>query len=103
MRGEITYNDANDLIIKNHDKGDKSHDVAQMLVNIYFPQLRPHLSKTLQRRDRINQIRSEFKKSYERQENCAHYAKPFWDELLGIDSDEKSMTETIFQISEKYR
>jgi hypothetical protein len=103
MRGEITYNDANDLIIKNHDKEDKSHDVAQMLVNIYFPQLRPQLEAIIQRRDRINQIRSAFKKAYERQENCDRFIKPFWDELSGIDSDEKAMTNALFRISEKYR
>jgi len=103
MRGEITYNDANDLIIKNHDKEDKSHDTAQMLINIYFPKLRPHLTAIMQRRDRISQIRSEFKKSYERQENCDCYIKPFWEALSGIDQDEKAMTDALFCISEKYR
>lgn len=103
MRGEITYNDANDLIIKNHDKEDKSHDEAQMLINIYFPQLRPQLEAIMQRRDRINKIRSDFKKSYERQENCDRFIKPFWDELGGIDSDEKAMTDGLFRISEKYQ
>jgi len=103
MRGQITYNEANDLIIKNHDKEDKSHDIAQMLINIYFPKLRPHLQAIMQRRDQINQIHSEFKKTYERRENWDCYVEPFLAELSGIDLDEKSMTDALFRISEKYR
>jgi hypothetical protein len=103
MRGEVTYNEANDFIIKNHDKEDKSHDMTQMLINIYFPELRQHLQAIMQRRDQINQIRSEFKKSYERRENCDRYIKPFLAELGGIDLDEKSIMHALFRISEKYR
>jgi hypothetical protein len=102
MRGEITYDEGNDLIIKNHDRQDKSHDIAQMLVNIYFPELRPHLQAILKRRDQINRIHSEFKKSY-RGEPCHSFLKPFLAELSGIDVDEKALTDELFRISEKYR
>jgi hypothetical protein len=103
MRGKISYDDANGLIIQNHDKQDKSHDVMEMLVNIYFPELRPHLLGILNRRDQINTIYGEFTKSYKRQENCECYIQPFLDELSAIDTDEKAMTNSIFRLSEKYR
>lgn len=103
MRGEITYNDGLELIIKNHDRQDKSYDIAEMLINIYFPELLPHLQAILKRRDQINRIQSEFKKSYQRQESCDSFLKPFLTELNGIDVDEKSLTKALFRISEKYR
>jgi hypothetical protein len=103
MRGKISYNDANGLIIQNHDKQDKSHDVMEMLVNIYFPELRPQLLGILNRRDQINAIYGEFTKSHNREENCECYIQPFLDELSAIDTDEKAMTNSIFRLSEKYR
>ena len=103
MRGEITYDEGNELIIKNHDKQDKSYEIAQMLIYIYFPELRPRLQAILNRRDQINQIRSEFKKAYQRQESCDSFLKPFLAELSGIDVDEKSLTDELFRISEKYQ
>jgi hypothetical protein len=103
MRGEITYNDGLELIIKNHDRQDKSYDIAEMLINIYFPELLPHLQAILKRRDQINRIQSEFKKSYQRQESCDSFLKPFLTELNGVDVDEKSLTKALFRISEKYR
>jgi len=103
MRGKISYDDANGLVIQNHDKQDKSHDVMQMLVNIYFPELRPHLLGILNRRDQINAIFAKFTKSRKREENCECYIQPFLDELSAIDADEKAMTNSIFRLSEKYR
>jgi hypothetical protein len=103
MRGEITYEDSNDLFIKNHDKLDKSYEIAQMLINIYFPELRPRLQAILKRRDQISQIRSEFTKAYKRQESCDSFLKPFHAELSGIDVDEKALTDELFRISEQYR
>ena len=104
MSGEITYDEANELNIKNHDKQDKSYEIAQMLVNIYFPQLRPQLKAILKRRDQINQIRSEFKKIYQqRGEPCESFIKPFVAELKGMEADETALTDELFRISEKYR
>lgn len=100
MRGEITINDANQHIIQYHQgKEDKSHDVAQMLVNIYFPKLKPQLAAIINRRDRINQVYSQFR----RDGDGTRYAKRFADELKGIDLDESSMADALFRLGEKYR
>src|SRR5438105_6769249 len=43
MRGEIDYNQGLDIFIKNHSEKDDSAEIAIMLINIYFPELRPAL------------------------------------------------------------
>jgi hypothetical protein len=104
MKGEIDYNQGLELVIKNQgEKEDSGFDAATMLVNIYFPELRPRLQAILQRRDQINQIHSEFKQSYQQGRPCGSFLKPFLAELSAIDADEKALTDDLFRISEKYR
>jgi hypothetical protein len=102
MRGEITYDEGNDLLIKNLSDRDKSADIALMLINICFPDLRPSFQTMLQRRDQISQIHSEFKKAYQRGENCDAFVKPFLEQLKMIDTDETALTDRLFRICEKY-
>jgi hypothetical protein len=66
MAGKITYDQANEQIV-GFDKGEeKSHDKVSMLVNIYFPHFKPYLDNIMEIRDDENNIRSDFKRHYQR-------------------------------------
>jgi len=99
MRGEIDYNQGLDIFIKNHSKKDENHETAIMIINIYFPKLRQAFDGILHRRDRINNIKSDFKATYLRGNNCGSFERPFLDELKAIDADEKKFMDELFQIS----
>jgi hypothetical protein len=99
MRGEIDYNEGLDIFMKGHGEKDTSAETAIMLINIYFPELRPGLDAIFQRRDQINRIQSEFKRTYQRDEPCDSFVRPFLAELAAIDTDEKNLTDELFRVS----
>jgi hypothetical protein len=100
MRGEIDYNQGLDIFIENNSEKDNSADTAVMLINIYFPELRPALDLILRRRDQINRITSDFKRTYQRGEPCESFLGPLLGELSAIDTDEKRLTDELFRISQ---
>ena len=80
MHGEITFDEGTAFVINNLGDRDKSADIAAMLVNIYFPELRPGFQTILQRRDQINDVYSEFKQAFQRGEPCVRFIKPFLEQ-----------------------
>ena len=103
MRGKIDYNQGLELFIKSHGEKDESQQTAMMIINIYFPQLRPSFDVILQQRDRINGIHSDFKAAYLRGEPCGSFVQPFLQELKGIDDGEKKLMEELFRISKSLK
>jgi hypothetical protein len=104
MSKEIDYNQALEIFIENNSgKDDNHHDVAVMLINIYFPELKPSFNAILDRRNRINLIHRGFKEAYKQGLDCSLFLKPFHQELKGIDEDEKKLADKLFKISESLR
>jgi hypothetical protein len=65
MTGEMHYNEALDLQIKNAPaKGSGFYETAEMLVNIYFPPLRAALNEIIKARDATNKVQGEFGRTY---------------------------------------
>ena len=103
MQRQLTYDQGNDLVIKNHDKEDKSFDVMRMLVSIYFRELMPHFERILKRRDSINQIVSDWKISSQKGAPSDFSLGALRDELNSIDADEKGLEDDLMRISKKYQ
>jgi hypothetical protein len=104
MAEEIDYNQGLEFFIKNHSGKDNSHhDVAVMLINIYFPELRSLFNSILDRRNRINSLHRDFTEAYKQNLDCISFLQPFQDELKGIDEDEKKFADKLFKISESLR
>ena len=98
----LTEKSYSEEVIKREDRPhkDNSADTAVMLINIYFPELRPALDAILQRRDQINRIKSDFKRTYQQGEPCESFLGPFLGELGSIETDEKRLTDELFRISQ---
>jgi hypothetical protein len=104
MSGELNYNEGLELLLKQTGHlNDRSHETAVMLINIYFPELRQSFQALLERRDRITGIHSQFKAAYKEKEPCEQFRSPFAQELLGIDADEKAITDRLFKLAERER
>lgn len=91
MEGKIMYDEAKELEIKNVDKQDNSFEIMRMLVNIYFPELSPQFKNIVDRRGRINEVRTK------------PNANQFRQELLGIDDDQKQLDEGIIRLTHRHR
>jgi hypothetical protein len=98
MSGKITYNDALDIELKDRDWTDGAHVRIEMLIDVYFPALRPQYVKVTQVRDEANDIVSEHKAEYStgRTDGSA-YMKPFRLKLQELNSSAQGLTEALLQ------
>ena len=103
MRGDLDYNQGLDIQIKHNTEKDYNHETATMLINIYFPQLRPAFEAILHRRDEINRIQAVFKAAYKRGTSGEPFVQPFSQQLALIGEDEKKLTDELFLISSKIK
>jgi hypothetical protein len=98
MSGKITYNDALDIELKERDRTDGAHVRIEMLIDVYFPGLRPQYGKVTQVRDEANDIVYKHKAEYSsgRTDGSA-YMKPFHLKLQELSSTAQGLTEALLQ------
>jgi hypothetical protein len=101
MKGDLDYNQGLDVQLQNKDKLTQDYEVIDMLVALYFQELRTDLDKILSRRDKTNEIHSAFRKTYEQQGETEQYIKPFNAQLLQLTSDEKSFKAKVVELANK--
>jgi len=65
MQGKLTYNQCLDLQITQGDKCAYKFSKIEMLLEIYFPKIKPSYEKVLEVRTAINSIVADHKRSYE--------------------------------------
>jgi hypothetical protein len=64
MKGEMTYDDALDLFIKNNKSPTVDFKRLQMLVDLYFPEIKVAFDQLSAARDGANAIKSAHKREY---------------------------------------
>ena len=78
VKGEISWNDFNDLAIKNADKVDEDASLqVLMLIDIYFPKLQPIFGKYLEQRTALHRVLNEHKRAYKTGSVGEEFFKPF--------------------------
>ncbi|MFQ5757932.1 MAG: hypothetical protein ACE5H7_17805 [Acidiferrobacterales bacterium] len=90
IKNEITYNELLDLQIK--DRGSAGSDSASaldaaiMLINVYFPNLKPHLDRYTTARECINKILADHKRAYKQGDtDGAPWFNPFHEAVQELD------------------
>ena len=103
MRGELTYNQALDANIKGQDYAIGHFEIVEMLVNIYFSELRPDFDNILLCLARIKDIKEDFTKSYKNEEQTESFIKPLNEALLVLAKVEEMFKKRIVEIAQKMK
>jgi hypothetical protein len=78
MKGEITYNQALDMFIEDNKARQVDFKRLQMLIDLYFPAIKPAFEKLSAARDRTNEIKAAHKREYKRgNTDGSEYVVPF--------------------------
>ncbi|MDD4402771.1 MAG: hypothetical protein PHI24_13185 [Desulfitobacteriaceae bacterium] len=64
MEKEITFNQALDLVIESGSKSDCEPHRVTMLIDLYFPEVKPEFDKIVNVREKLNEIIDGYKKQY---------------------------------------
>lgn len=66
MKGEISFNKALDMVIETGSERDFEPHRVTMLIDLYYPELRPELDKIMSIREKLNDIVDGYKEQYKR-------------------------------------
>jgi hypothetical protein len=99
-KGELTYNEALDLII-NLDKKEYSgvFQTAQMLTILYFPEMLPAFKKILDIRARLTALQFEFKTIYKEIGPIPEFANKFSIELIAVEQASEQFKNGLAEIA----
>ncbi len=64
MKGEITFNQALDMTIENCSRNDYEPHRVTMLINMYFPEIKPEFDQLMEIRGKLNSIIDGYKEQY---------------------------------------
>lgn len=64
MQGELTFNQALDITIESGNRRDFEPNRVTMLINMYFPEIKPHFSEIINLRETLNDIVQGYKHQY---------------------------------------
>jgi hypothetical protein len=102
MQGRITYNDVLDLTIREGQNRDHDFARLEVLVDLYFPSLRPSYNDITAARDQANDVLAEHKREYLRGQTMAtEYIKPLNDALAHLDGSGEQMKHRIVELFQK--
>jgi hypothetical protein len=102
MIGRLDYNQANDLIIdhlKDSKSSKNSHANVEMLITLYFPELKADYQTLHESREQINKTTQMHKKAYKEGNNDPRFAAILLDELKKFDSREKAVKDHIARLA----
>jgi hypothetical protein len=101
MIGDMDYNQANDLII-DHLKDSKSSKDSfanvEMLIALYFPELKGDYQALHESRKQINKTTQMHKRAYKEGNNDPSFAAILSDELKKFDGREKALKDHIVRL-----
>jgi hypothetical protein len=102
MRGQYDYNTYLDSVIE-YGKSQESRFIrVEMLIAIYFPNLRQPYQKVLSQREEFNKIVGAYKEAYKRGEmNGERYIEPFTQVALALDSEGETLKIAIAETARK--
>ncbi len=85
MRGELTYNDALDLVIKYEKENKYDFKKIELLLNLYFDDLKDKYSSIIEKRATINKIIFAHKERYKQGDIDGElFLKPFTEAQLSF-------------------
>jgi surfactin synthase thioesterase subunit len=94
MIGDLDYNQANDLIIdhlKDSKNSKNSFANVEMLIALYFPELKADYQALHESRAQINKTTQMHKRAYKEGNNDPSFAAVLLDELKKLDGREKAL------------
>ena len=104
MAGKITYDQANELVIKNFKPEDKEYPLnAELLVRLYFSSLQPQLDALHKTRDELSKIRGVFKAAYQQsgpQADYREYKTKFLEVFKRLDTNENDLKSAICSLAD---
>jgi hypothetical protein len=103
MRGEIDYNQALDLTIQFGKDIQLNHNRIPMLINLYFPQLKPVHAGVLKVTEEMNAILAEHKQVYRQGGTRApEFVAPLREAVLKLESAGSAFHEEISRIAREW-
>ena len=103
MKGEITYDQALDLFIENNKTPQANFKRLQMLVDLYFPEIKPAFTQLSAARVGANKIKAEHKREYKRGNiDGFAYVAPFIEAQKKLASESLTMKEQIILRSSRH-
>ncbi|MCU1264129.1 MAG: hypothetical protein JWM21_447 [Acidobacteria bacterium] len=104
MKGEITYNDALDMFIDGNKNRTVDFKRLQMLVDLYFPDVKASFDRLATARDEVNKIKSEHKRQYKRGNiDGTAYVMPFIEAQQTLEGEASHVKEQIIQQSTRFK
>lgn len=104
MKGEITYNDALDMFIDGNKNRTVDFKRLQMLVDLYFPEVKASFDRLATARDEVNKIKSEHKRQYKRGNiDGTAYVMPFIEAQQKLEGEASLVKEQIIQQSTRFK
>lgn len=98
MKGKLTLNQVNDMIIKNGHGEKNDFENMNMLVGVYFPRLQGILDELMECRGSLNALTKEFELRYKNGETDGAVFLPDFKEIMDrLDDIEKKFKNAIFQ------
>jgi len=102
MIGMIDYNQALDQMIKVGDAGRETgrqgFDKVEMLISLYFPELKASHQALVESREQLNEICTKHKQAYKRGENDPRFATTLSTELRKFDDAENALKDHIARL-----
>jgi hypothetical protein len=100
MKGEITYNQALDMFVENNKDRQVDFKRLQMLIDLYFPAIKPAFEKLSAARDRTNEIQRAHKREYKRgNTDGSAYVVPFIEAQKELVRESSVLKEEIIAYS----
>lgn len=100
IKGEITYNQALDMFIENNKDRQVDFKRLQMLIDLYFPAIKPAFEKLSAARDRTNEIQRAHKREYKRgNTDGSAYVVPFIEAQKELVRESSVLKEEIIAYS----
>lgn len=98
MQGKLTYNQALDLEIAEGKERSLDFVRIEMLIDVYFPSVRPAYDSAAKVRDSLNVIANEHKRAYSQGDvDGTPYLEPFLKEMRRIDSASAALKGAVIQ------
>lgn len=92
LKGQMSWNDFNDMTIKNYSDSDRDASIrVQMLIDIYFSGVQQKFIAYIGQRDTLNKILSRHKKAYKAGEHDESLLPEFHSAMKELDRRSKSL------------
>lgn len=86
MAGELTYNQALDLTLQSGENGFPNYHRLGMLIDLYFPAVKPAFDNLIAARNEANEILSDHKRNYKKGDlDGRSFIRPLRDAITKID------------------